>query len=157
MMLTTLEPNEVLTLLGRGAGSDQSAATLITSYAELYDLRGGTVEIEFKQDKQGIGIAKRNKKRFAAQQVVMMLGTLAHNVIVWSKRRLVKQAPKLNRYGVQRIVRDVLAVSGKVEVNEEGAVKKIVLNAASSLARQCIKSLKALLKPKHVVIILGEN
>lgn len=156
MLLTTLEPNEVLTLLGRVAELDQPAATVITSYAELYDLRGGTVEIEFKQDKQGIGIAKRNKKRFAAQQVVMMLGTLAHNVLVWSKQRIVKQAPKLSGYGVQRIVRDVLTVSGKVELDKEGAIKKIVLSGASALAWQCIKSLKALLKPKHVVIILGE-
>jgi hypothetical protein len=33
-------------------------------------------------NKQGIGINKRSKKRFAAQQMVMLLGSLAHNLIV---------------------------------------------------------------------------
>ncbi len=41
----------------------------------FYDQRGGGVETSFKGDKQGLGIGKRSKKRFAAQQMVMLLGT----------------------------------------------------------------------------------
>ena len=33
---------------------------------------------------RGLGLGKRSKKRFAAQQMVMLLGALAHNVIVWA-------------------------------------------------------------------------
>jgi hypothetical protein len=44
----------------------------------------GGVETSFKGDKQGLGIGKRNKKRFEIQQMVMLLGSLAHNVVVWS-------------------------------------------------------------------------
>jgi hypothetical protein len=31
---------------------------------------------------QGLGFTKRNKKRFEAQEMLMHLGTLAHNVLV---------------------------------------------------------------------------
>jgi hypothetical protein len=44
--------------------------------------RGGGVETAFKDDKQGLGITKRNKKRFEAQQMVMLLNLLAHNVLM---------------------------------------------------------------------------
>jgi hypothetical protein len=44
-----------------------------------------------------------------------------------------------------------------VEVNEEGAIRRIVLNAALSLVRLCIKALKALLKSKHFIVILSET
>jgi len=39
-----------------------------------------------KSDKQGLGLTKRSKKRFEAQQVLMLLGSLAHNVVVWARR-----------------------------------------------------------------------
>ena len=52
------------------------------AYSVLYDKRGGTVEVEIKESKQGIGIHKRSKKRFAAQRMVILLGSLAHNIIV---------------------------------------------------------------------------
>ena len=56
-----------------------------------------------------------------------------------------------------RIVRDVLQVSGFVEVGGAGAIKRIVLNRTSALARQCLKSLRALLKQEHVRVSLGET
>jgi hypothetical protein len=44
------------------------------------------MEIEIKEDKQGIGMRKRSKKRFEAQQMVVLLNSLAHNLIVLSRR-----------------------------------------------------------------------
>jgi len=38
-----------------------------------------------KDDKQGLGLTTRTKKHFAAQQMVLVLGTLAHNVLVWAR------------------------------------------------------------------------
>jgi hypothetical protein len=43
------------------------------AYAHLYDKRGGTIEIEIREDKQGVGLTKRSKKRFEGQQMVMLL------------------------------------------------------------------------------------
>jgi hypothetical protein len=44
-----------------------------------------SIEIEIKEDKQGVGITRRRKKRAAAQAMLTLLGTLAHNVLVWAR------------------------------------------------------------------------
>ena len=144
LLISTLEPRDVLKLLGRPAGEVRDERAVMLAYARLYDARGGGVEIDIKESKQGPGVTKRRKKSFAGQQMVMLLGTLAHNVVVWARRWLADEAPKLRRYGVQRIVRDVLAVSGFLELGKTGAVRRVVLNGASALARACAKALRVL-------------
>ena len=57
---------------------EENKAVLL-AYVNFYDQRGGGVEIEIKEDKQGLGTTKRNKKRFAAQQILAQLEVLAHN------------------------------------------------------------------------------
>lgn len=157
LLISTLEPREVLRLVGRAPEQLADAQAVLAAYAELYDQRGGTVEIELKESKQGIGLAKRNKKSFTGQQMVVLLGALAHNVIVWAKRWLAEREPKLKRYGVQRMVRDVFQVGGQVELEGRHVVKRLVLNEASALARHCVKSLRVLLKQEHVRVILGKT
>ncbi len=158
LLLSTLAPADVLQLMGQPTELITDTQTVAVAYAQLYDGRGGAVEIELKESKQGIGLTKRNKKRYAAQQMVLLLGTLAHNVAVWAKRWLMAEAPQLKRYGVPRLVRDVLQVSGFLELDGAGRlIKRIVLNNASALARHCVKSLRALLKREHVRVTLGET
>lgn len=65
-------------------------------------------------------------------------------------------APKLKRYGVVRLVRDVLQVSGFLELEATGIIKRIILNGAWALARHCAKSLRVLLKREHVAVTSGE-
>ncbi|MBA3438393.1 MAG: hypothetical protein H0T92_00800, partial [Pyrinomonadaceae bacterium] len=106
-LLSTLEPREVISLVGQPVDRVNDPHAVLLAYAKFYDQRGGGVETEFKQSKQGVGITKRNKKRFPAQQMVMLLGTLAHNVLIWTRRWLSAEAPKLASFGVLRLVRDV--------------------------------------------------
>ena len=54
--------------------------------ATLYDGRAG-MESDIKGDKRGLGIEKRRKKSFFAQEAVVLLSQLAHNLLVWFKRR----------------------------------------------------------------------
>jgi hypothetical protein len=54
--------------------------------------------------------------------MVLYLGTLAHNVLVWARRWLAVGAPRVGAYGIKRLVRDVLAVHGAVEYDSEGRV-----------------------------------
>lgn len=157
MVISTLEPKDVMRLLGRPPEQADDERAVMLAYARLYDERGGAVEIDIKESKQGLGITRRRKKSYAGQQMVMLLGALANNVVVWAKRWLVDDAPRLKRLGVQRIVRDVLAVSGFVELGKGEAIKRIVLNGASALARACAKALRALLKAEHVYVTLGET
>lgn len=157
LLISSLEPSDVLRLLGEGSEKEADAQAVLAGYARLYDERGGGVEIEIKESKQGLGVTKRRKKSYTGQQMVMLLGQLAHNVVVWAKRWLSEEAPKLRRYGVQRMVRDVLGVSGFVELSQSGTVKRVVLNGASSLGRACVKALQKLLEAEHVRITLGET
>jgi hypothetical protein len=90
-------------------------------------------------------LTKRNKKRFEAQQMLMMLGTLAHNVIVWARRWLSAQQEKLAQYGMLRLVRDVLHITGQIGLDAHGHVVRIVLNQAAPLVGGLIVALQALL------------
>ena len=86
----------------------------------------------------------------------MLLGTLAHNVVMWAKRWLEAESPKLAGYGVPRMVRDVFGVSGFVEVEGSRRIKRIVINKASALGRQCAKALRVMLGGEHIPVSLGE-
>lgn len=63
------------------------------AYSKLYDVRAGAIEKTFKESKMGLGINKRSKKRFAAQQMIILLGQLAQNIIVWSRKWLMAANP----------------------------------------------------------------
>ena len=59
-----------------------------------YDGRAG-MEAELKGDKRGLGLGLLRKSRLPAQQMVVLLTTLAHNVLIWSQRWLARGAPQL--------------------------------------------------------------
>jgi hypothetical protein len=98
VVVSSLSHAAACALAGRepAAASDPLRAAL--AYVYLYDQRGGasrppsrrTSRASVKEDKQGLGITKRSKKRFAAQQVVVALGTWAHDVLIWAKAWLRK-------------------------------------------------------------------
>src|SRR5206468_7166957 len=119
----SLSARQVLVLTGQPLALLDDPAAVLLAYVTFYDRRGGGVETSFKGDKQGLGITKRSKKRFAAQQMVMLLGRLAHNVIVWARRWLA--APKLTHYGILRMVRDVFHLSGFLVRDASNSIPRI--------------------------------
>ena len=155
LLISTLEPQEVIGLLGLPVHLAHDPQAVILAYATLYDQRGGTVEIEIKESKQGIGINKRSKHRFAAQQIVMLLGSLAHNIIVWSRRWLTAEAPRLAGYGALRMVRDLFHVAGLLGFDPQGRLTHITLNRAAPLAAELAAALGQLLGPAKVEIKVG--
>jgi hypothetical protein len=157
VLLSTLEPRDVILLTRQPIDRVDDPAAVLLAYVYFYDQRGGGVEAAFKEDKQGLGLTKRNKKRFAAQQMVLALGTLAHNVLVWAQAWLVPDVPALARYGLLRLVRDVLHISGTVFLDPTtGRVRRLVLNAAAPLAGDLAAALRVLLAPAQVAVSLGE-
>jgi len=156
VLISTLEAADVLALTGQQAAALQDADAVLLAYVALYDQRGGGVETAFKDDKQGLGISKRNKKRFEAQQIVMLLNVLAHNVLIWARRWLAGVLPQIERYGLVRLVRDVWHISGFVEQDEQGQLTRIVLNQLAPLARGLGSALQRLLAPSHVVVNWGQ-
>jgi hypothetical protein len=125
------------------------------AYVAFYDLRGGGIETSFKGDKQGLGLTKRNKKRFEAQHMLVLLGSLAHNVVVWARDWL--SSPQIARFGILRMVRDVFHISGILRFDSLSQVVEIVLNQDAHLARLLIRSLRELLTPLNIVVNLGET
>lgn len=99
-----------------------------------YDLRGGGVETAFKGSKQGLGITKRNKKSFAAQEMLLFLGQLAYNLIIWARNGLAACLSKLRQFGILRMVRDAFHIPGYIQFDAQGHIVHICLNQAHRLA-----------------------
>jgi hypothetical protein len=144
-------------VLGQADSSPADEAGRLLAYVHAYDARGGGVETSFKNDKQGLGLTKRTKKRFAAQQMLTLLGSLAHNAIVWARGWLVPQHPKLARYGVKRLVRDIFHISGRIVCDARGHVVQIILNQSAPLVHGLAVALQSFLEPAHIAITLGET
>jgi hypothetical protein len=157
VLISTLKAPEVLSLTKQPPTKVDDDVSVLLAYVYFYDARGGGVETSFKDDKQGLGITKRNKKRFEAQQMVMLLNVLAHNVLVWARGWLAGAVPQLARYGLLRLVRDIWHISGFVEQDRDGQLVRIVLNQLAPLAQGLSKALHQLLAPTQVVVNLGQT
>jgi hypothetical protein len=155
VLICSLSAQQVLAVLGRPSAQAADPVAVLAAYVTFYDQRGGGIETSFKGDKQGLGLTKRNKKRFEAQHMLVLLGSLAHNVVVWARRWL--SSPQIQRCGILRMVRDVFHVSGLLRFDAFGSVVAIVLNQEACLARSFIRPLQALLAPLHIVVSLGET
>lgn len=156
VLISTLTEAQVLSLTGQKTKPYHGPEAFLLACVSFYDQRGGGVETSFKGDKQGLGISKRSKKRFEAQQMVMLLGSLAHNVVVWSRAWLATSPSPLRQYGMLRMIRDVFHVSGFLVMDAPGQqVVQIVLNQAAPLASPLVDPLHNLLAPAHIAIQLG--
>ncbi len=68
---------------------------------------------------------------------------------------LSKTNPRLVKFGVLRLVRDVLTTSGFVELTAEGTLTSLTLNRAAPAAKRCRDALSDLLKAQRVTVDLG--
>src|SRR6266852_463114 len=82
VLICSLSPEQVLAVLHRSSSLAADPVAVLTAYVTFYDQRGGGIETSLKGDKQGLGLTKRCKERFDAQQMLVLLGTLDHNVVV---------------------------------------------------------------------------
>ncbi len=157
VLISALAACDVLRLTGHSPAQGANPLAVLLAYVTFYDQRGGGIETSFKGDKQGLGMTKRNKKRFEAQQMLLLLGSLAHNVIVWARRWLTALPSKLHHYGILRMVRDVFHISGFLLFDPSDHLVQIVLNQDALLARCLLNSLRELLAPLHIVISLDKT
>jgi len=155
VLICSLSAEQGLAVLGRSSSQAADPTAVLAAYVTFYDQRGGGIETSFKGDKQGLGLTTRNKKRFEAQHMLVLLGSLAHNVVVWARQWLSCQ--KIQHYGLLRMVRDVFHVSGLLRFDASGSVVEIVLNQQACLAHSFIRPLQTLLAPLCVVVNLGET
>jgi hypothetical protein len=150
VLICSLEIKPVLTVLGWPASQAADPVSVLLAYVTFYDQRGGGIETSFKGDKGGLGLTKRNKKRFEAQYMLVLLGSLAHNVVAWARRWL--SCHKIQRYGLLRMVRDVFHVSGLLRFDPSGSVVEIILNQQACLAHSFLRPLQRLMAPLGIVV-----
>jgi hypothetical protein len=156
VILSTLSPRDVLWLTGLSIQDSDDPQAVLLAYVRFYDQRGGGVEIEIKEDKQGLATPKRNKKRFEAQQMLTQLEALAHNTLIWARHWLEPHCPKIARFGLKRLVRDVFQMNGLIVFDHYTQILQIILNKADPLANELCDGLVSLLAQEHVAISLGE-
>jgi hypothetical protein len=113
----------------------------LSQLVEQYDDRA-QMEKEIKSDKSGLLVAKRRKRRLPAQEALVLLTDLAHNIAVWSKYWLFHD-PRFAEYGVLRVVQDLLAIPGKVSFRE-GQMVELKLNTLHPLATPVLEGLSRL-------------
>jgi hypothetical protein len=85
------------------------------SYAEViaaYDDRGAC-ETEIQADKDGLKLERRRKKHLAAQEALILLTDLAHNLLAWAPRCMFVGEP-LAKFGPLRLTEDVFSLPGRL-------------------------------------------
>jgi len=87
--------------------------------AKLYDGRGA-MEVDIKGDKRGLGIEKRRKKSFHAQEALVLLAQLSHNLLAYFKG-WVLGGTGAEKLGAERLVREVLAMPAQAKMTRRGS------------------------------------
>ena len=95
------------------------------------------------------------KGRLPAQQMVVLLTTLAHNVLVWSRRWLARGAPRLASFGIVRLIQEVWAVPGRVKLADDGAIRRIRFRPEHPRARDVYRGLGPLCPHGQTLGFLG--
>ena len=83
------------------------------------------MEIEIKADKQGLRVPKRRKKSFRAQEGLVLLTDLAHNILSWMHHWVLKDS-LFTDFGTKRIVDELMCIPGRVEFMD-GKLHKVAL------------------------------
>ena len=104
--------------------------------AYAYDLRSGALESCNRADKQAFGLHHPYTHAFYAQQILLLLAQLAHNLLTWVALRLRPHLPK--PLGVPRLLRDALSISGRLYFDPHGQLVGLVLNALHPLPRPLV-------------------
>lgn len=149
--------DECLFLLGRQTMPETlQPADILFAALQAYDQRGGGVETQNRGDKQGLHLTHRNKHLFAAQEMLVLLAQLAHNLVIWTRNDLAQVEPRLHKYGIQRTVRDALQIAGRIQVNAQGQIELIMLNRKHPLAAVFQKAFSPSLAGDDLSLILGK-
>jgi hypothetical protein len=129
-----LVTNAPPTLLAQLAPQDLplSGDLRLLQVAYAYDQRSGALETFNRADKQAFGLHHPYTHSFYAQEILLLLAQLAHNLLIWIVRRL---RPHLaSPLGLQRLLRDGLSISGLLYFDHHTQLATLVLNALHPLA-----------------------
>jgi len=128
VLVTSLDDATLLWLARQPFRKELRTTDSMCALIYAYDLRGGGVETSMKDSKQGLGISKRNKRSFPAQEMLVLLAQLASNLITWTRNEMARHVSSWQAFGSLRMVRDLFQIPGKVQIDVQGRILKITLN-----------------------------
>lgn len=134
VLVTNLSEEECCSLARMQKRTHPSDQELAFAIIRAYDLRGGGIETSIKESKQGLGISKRNKKNFYAQEMLVLLAQLAYNLIIWMRREMAKRVPFWSQIGIMRFVRDAFSIRGKLLLDAQGRLIELSLDQNHPMA-----------------------
>jgi hypothetical protein len=136
--IATLSPPAVMALTQQPLDRLQAPTAGLLASVSLYDQRGGGVDIAIKGAKHGLGMTKRKKKRCAAPQMGIPRHALAPNTMVGARHWRTPYVPTGKRWGIVRLVREVLHISGGLVCDHRRGLSHLVLNRAGPLSKGLI-------------------
>lgn len=146
----------IFQLAGLSMPKELSDQDLFSAIMKAYNLRSGGVETSIKNSKQGLGLNKRNKKRFEAQRMLLLLAQLAYNIAVWVRQQLAQYSATIASFGMLRLLRDAFRISGKIQCDEKGKINLIILNQSHKLAQAFYETWQAHFRRDDLSFILGK-
>jgi hypothetical protein len=126
----------------------------MTGVVEHYDGRAG-MEADLGSDKQGLGLAVIRKHLLPAQQLVVLLVQLAHNLLMWARQWLGEHAPRLLAYGIVRLIGQVWAIPGRVKLSDKEGVIRVRLRRQHPRARDVCQGFLPLLPQRQSPVVLA--
>lgn len=108
-------------------------------YMNCYDARGGAEIEQFRNDKSGLSLSARRKHSFLGQTGYILLTDLAHNLLADLHHRALVGS-RFEAYGPKRIVRDLLAIPGRLVFDQDrlAAVELLSQNQYAEDLRMCL-------------------
>ncbi len=156
VLVFTLSDEQLFWLARQPFRKEPTAKQILFAVLYAYDLRSGGVETSNRGSKEGLGLTKRNKRRFAAQEMLVLLAQFAYNLLTWTRNCLVVHRPQLRSYGPLRIIRDLFHITGRIQLDAQGRILEITLNEAHALALPFVQALSSLLARDDVSLNLGQ-
>ena len=157
VLVSSLPDEELLRLARQPCCGEPPLMEVMCAMLYAYDLRSGGVETSIKGSKQGLGLTKRNKKRFAAQEMLVLLAQLAYNLAIWVRNLLASQSPKLRDYGLLRMVRDIFQIDGCVHWDAQGKILAIMLNTYDPFTEHFVSGMASAWGQDDLYPNLGQN
>lgn len=108
-----------------------------------YDDRA-SCETQIQADKAGLKMCKRRKARLAAQESLILLTDIAHNLLSWASTWMFPEGI-FKTFGATRWVEDVLAMPGGLIFDERKNLLEIQLNCQHPYSEAVVDGLERLL------------
>lgn len=107
-----------------------------------YDDRG-SCETEIQADKRGLQLERRRKKHLAAQEALILMTDVAHNLLAWTTQWMFPSDP-FAHFGPLRLTQDVLTLPGRL-LFEKKRLVELHLNKRHPHAQETADGLQPLL------------